>query len=197
MRLAASSASHTREQARRRSLTVGTERCVNASHQRLREQQVEGDRAESGQASQGSYHAFFLLYLCHCLAFALVVTASHRLTSRFRSLSLPFLRDMSASSLRSPPRLVMCRKLASPRRPPKVAEHHPEKHGISPLATSASRLLPSQYACLSAYTAKPHASEQTPTRLHAYAIPTTWPCPTRLPAFLISPHSLGDHFSHH
>jgi hypothetical protein len=57
-RSAISSASHTRDQSRVRLLTIRTERGLDASHQRLRHQQVESNRAESGQTRQGKQCLF-------------------------------------------------------------------------------------------------------------------------------------------
>lgn len=57
-RSAISSASHTRDQSRVRLLTIRTERGLDASHQRLRHQQMESDRAESGQTRQGKQCLF-------------------------------------------------------------------------------------------------------------------------------------------
>ena len=57
-RSAISSASHTRDQSRVRLLTIRTERGLDASHQRLRHQQMESNRAESGQTRQGKQSLF-------------------------------------------------------------------------------------------------------------------------------------------
>ena len=83
-RSAASSASHTREKARIRSLTVATECCFDASNQRLREQQVEGDWAEGGQARQGSSYFSYLIAPSSLRHGFLIWTLSHPSRSRSR-----------------------------------------------------------------------------------------------------------------
>ena len=149
-----------------KSLTVGTERCVNASHQRLREQQVEGDRAESGQARQGSYPVFFAS--SQSFKGPGPGPGHNRITHLALTAALPFSRDISTPrfDLLSPPRLVMCRRLA-PDDPQKI-------RSVTPRNT-ASALLPRRQADF--YQARMPASVLTrpsPSRtskpLHAYTL---------------------------
>lgn len=183
MRLAASSASHTREQARRRSLTVGIERCVNASHQRLREQQVEGDRAESGKARQGPYHVFFSSFPLS-LGFR---SGHHRVTSDHIAVSVAMPSEVySDSSLQAHSWLVMCRRLApdDPQKSgasPRETQHQPSCRVGKPTSTKPVCLL----QCLHGQAPRARANPYTPTRSRDtdyLAMPYPPPCILNLTA---------------
>lgn len=165
------------KQARRRSLTVGTERCVDASHQRLREQQVEGDRAESRQARQGSYHVVFSFFPLS-LGFR---SGHHRITSDHLAVSVALPSAVYFdSSLQAHPWLVMCRRLA-PNDPqksgasPRETRHQPSCHAGKPNSTKPVCLL----QCLHGQAPRVRANSYTPTRLRDtdyLAMPCPPPC---------------------
>ena len=183
-RSAASSASHTREKARIRSLTVATECCFDAGNQRLREQQMEGDRTESGQACQGSYTVFFLLFsvVTWLLSWSL---SCHIAPPRGFGRAAPVAKHFDF--LASIPACGWSRTKTFI-----GSEAEPEKHGISLLARHVGKPIPTK-PVLSAYTAKPYnprAFSYAPTRSPLYRILGHV---VPLPALLFPPQSLPLH----